>query len=73
MSSTTVRTAVGEYGPTLAAYAEPRPVLRCRDAAGRELSKLPPALKAEPLAQELTAPAEWLGDHAAEARTRVEG
>ncbi|MET7759205.1 DUF4132 domain-containing protein [Streptomyces sp. NPDC005389] len=41
------------------------PVLRCRTGAGRELRKVPAALGAEPVVRELTALAEWIGDHAA--------
>ncbi|MEU7729632.1 DUF4132 domain-containing protein [Streptomyces sp. NPDC040724] len=72
MSSTTAWRAAGEYELTLDPWAGPKPVLRCRTAAGRELKKVPAALKAEPLVRELTALAEWIGDHAAQARTSVE-
>ncbi|MEU9981699.1 hypothetical protein [Streptomyces sp. NPDC050856] len=37
----------GEYEVALDAHAEPKPVVRCRRAAtGRELKRLPPALRA---------------------------
>ncbi|MDX3537940.1 DUF4132 domain-containing protein [Streptomyces sp. MB09-01] len=72
MSPTTAWRAAGEYELTLDPWAEPKPVLRCRTAAGRELKKVPAALKAEPLVRELTALAEWIGDHAAQAQTSVE-
>ncbi|MEV5983213.1 DUF4132 domain-containing protein [Streptomyces sp. NPDC052114] len=57
---------------TLDPWAEPKPLLRCRTAAGRELKKLPPALKDDPLVRELTALAEWIGAHADQALTSVE-
>ncbi|AJT63158.3 hypothetical protein T261_1472 [Streptomyces lydicus] len=72
MSSTTAWRAAGDHELTLDPWAGPKPVLRCRTAAGRELKKVPPALKAEPLVRELTALAEWIGDHAAQALTSVE-
>ncbi|WP_078893321.1 DUF4132 domain-containing protein [Streptomyces sp. NRRL F-2580] len=72
MSSTAAWRAAGDYELTLDPWAGPEPVLRCRTAAGRELKKVPPALKTDPLARELTALAEWIGDHAVEARTSVE-
>ncbi|MFF3842630.1 DUF4132 domain-containing protein [Streptomyces sp. NPDC001930] len=57
---------------TLDPWAGPKPVLRCRTVAGRELKKVPGALGAEPVVRELTALAEWIGDHAAGALTSVE-
>ncbi len=72
MSSTTVWRTAGEYEVTLDPWAEPKPLLRCRNAAGRELKKLPPALKDDPLVRELTALAEWIGDHADHAQASVE-
>ncbi|MFD3993511.1 DUF4132 domain-containing protein [Streptomyces sp. NPDC058583] len=57
---------------TLDPWAGPKPVLRCRTMAGRELKKEPAALGAEPVVRELTALAEWIGDHAAGALTSVE-
>ncbi|MFD9366444.1 DUF4132 domain-containing protein [Streptomyces sp. NPDC060020] len=72
MSSTTAWRAAGDHELTLDPWAGPKPVLRCRTAAGRELKKVPPALKADPVVRELTALAEWIGDHAVEARTSVE-
>ncbi|MFJ2740051.1 DUF4132 domain-containing protein [Streptomyces sp. NPDC087440] len=65
-------TAVGGYEVTLDVYAEPAPQIRCRNAAGRELKKLPPALKKQDAVLELAALGDWLADHAADARTRVE-
>ncbi|WP_412074843.1 DUF4132 domain-containing protein [Streptomyces xanthophaeus] len=72
MSSTTAWRTAGDHELTLDPWAGPKPVLRCRTAAGRELKKVPPALKDEPLVRELTALAEWIGDHAAQALTSVE-
>ncbi|MER6320184.1 DUF4132 domain-containing protein [Streptomyces sp. NPDC001581] len=72
MSSTTAWRAAGDHELTLDPWAGPKPVLRCRTAAGRELKKVPSALKTEPLVQELTALAEWIGDHAVRAQTSVE-
>ncbi|MFE4310382.1 DUF4132 domain-containing protein [Streptomyces sp. NPDC056891] len=57
---------------TLDPWAGPKPVLRCRTVAGRELKKVPAALVAEPVVRELTALAEWIGDHAAGVLTSVE-
>ncbi|MDX2563184.1 DUF4132 domain-containing protein [Streptomyces sp. TX20-6-3] len=57
---------------TLDPWAGPKPVLRCRTSAGRELKKVPAALGAEPVVRELAALAEWLGDHADGALTSVE-
>ncbi|MFE6069874.1 DUF4132 domain-containing protein [Streptomyces sp. NPDC056525] len=57
---------------TLDLWAGPKPVLRCRTVAGRELKKVPAALVAEPVVRELTALAEWIGDHAAGVLTSVE-
>ncbi|GAA3486098.1 DUF4132 domain-containing protein [Streptomyces cremeus] len=65
-------TPVGGYEVTLDVYAEPVPRIRCRNAAGRELKKLPPALKKQAAVLELAALGDWLADHAADARTRVE-
>ncbi|MCX5203603.1 DUF4132 domain-containing protein [Streptomyces sp. NBC_00237] len=65
-------TPVGGYEVTLDVYAEPAPEIRCRNASGRELKKLPPALKKEGAVLELAALGDWLADHAADARTRVE-
>lgn len=72
MTTTGSWTSVGEYGLTLDPYAEPKPALRVRGGSGRELKKVPPALKRDPAALELVALADWIGDHAAQARTRVE-
>ncbi|MFF0745230.1 DUF4132 domain-containing protein [Streptomyces sp. NPDC004111] len=72
MGESQSRRTVGDYEVALDAYAEPAPQLRCRNASGRELKKLPPALKNEPAVQELKGLAEWVGDHAAEARSHVE-
>ncbi|WP_435972436.1 DUF4132 domain-containing protein [Streptomyces sp. Qhu_M48] len=73
MSSTaTVWRAAGDYELRLDPWAGPKPVLRCRTAAGRELKKVPSALTSEPLVRELTALAEWIGDHAGETLTSVE-
>jgi hypothetical protein len=72
MTTTGSWTSVGEYGLTLDPYAEPKPALRVRGGLGRELKKVPPALKRDPAALELVALADWIGDHAAQARTRVE-
>ncbi|CAM5544945.1 hypothetical protein SSPIM334S_04032 [Streptomyces spiroverticillatus] len=63
---------LGGYEVTLDVYAEPAPQIRCRNASGRELKKLPPALKKEDAVLELAALGDWLADHAADARTRVE-
>ncbi|MER7518276.1 DUF4132 domain-containing protein [Streptomyces sp. NPDC126499] len=72
MSPTITWHAVGGYALALDPWTGPRPVLRCRTAAGRELKKLPAALKNEPLVRELTALAGWIADHTAQAVTRVE-
>ncbi|MFJ1566658.1 DUF4132 domain-containing protein [Streptomyces erythrochromogenes] len=72
MDPTTAWRAAGDHELTLDVRSGPKPVLRCRTAAGRELKKVPPALKAEPLAQELTALAAWIGDHADLTLTSVE-
>ncbi|MCX5588930.1 DUF4132 domain-containing protein [Streptomyces erythrochromogenes] len=64
MDPTTAWRAAGDHELTLEVRSGPKPLLRCRTAAGRELKKVPPALKAEPLVQELTALAAWIGDHA---------
>ncbi|MFE5945518.1 DUF4132 domain-containing protein [Streptomyces sp. NPDC056480] len=57
---------------TLDLRSGPKPVVRCRTAAGRELKKVPGSLGAEPVVRELTALAEWIGDHAAGVLTSVE-
>ncbi|WP_306324489.1 DUF4132 domain-containing protein [Streptomyces venezuelae] len=70
--STAVWRAAGEYELALDPWAGPKPVLRCRRAAGREVKKVPTALKDDPVVRELTALAEWIGDHAARALSNVE-
>ncbi|MDX6761424.1 DUF4132 domain-containing protein [Streptomyces sp. F8] len=72
MGPSTAWRAAGDHELTLDVRSGPEPVLRCRTAGGRELKKVPPALKADPLVQELTALAEWIGDHAGQALTSVE-
>ncbi|MFF5970082.1 DUF4132 domain-containing protein [Streptomyces sp. NPDC012769] len=74
MSSSSIITwqAVGGYELAVDAWTGPRPVLRCRTAAGRELKKLPVALRDEPLVRELSALADWIGDHTAQTLTTVE-
>ncbi|WP_336317886.1 DUF4132 domain-containing protein [Streptomyces lavendofoliae] len=56
----------------LDAYAEPRPVLVCRNAAGRILKKVPPRVRASEEAEVLQALADWLADHADHARSVAE-
>ncbi|WP_150163373.1 DUF4132 domain-containing protein [Streptomyces venezuelae] len=70
--STTVWRTAGDYELALDPWAGPKPVLRCRRAAGREVKKVPAALKDDPVVRELTALAEWIGDHAARALSSVE-
>ncbi|WP_145953737.1 MULTISPECIES: DUF4132 domain-containing protein [Streptomyces] len=70
--STTVWRTAGDYELALDPWAGPKPVLRCRRAAGREVKKVPAALKDDPVVRELTALAEWIGDHAARALSCVE-
>ncbi|GAA3399213.1 DUF4132 domain-containing protein [Streptomyces roseoviridis] len=72
MSPTITWQAVDGYELALDPWTGPKPVLRCRTAAGRELKKLPAALKNEPLVRQLTALAGWIGDHAAQAVETVE-
>ncbi|MET9541531.1 DUF4132 domain-containing protein [Streptomyces sp. NPDC006553] len=57
---------------TLDPWARPEPVVRCRTVAGRALKKVPAALGTEPVVRELTALAEWIGDHSAGVLTSVE-
>ncbi|MER5887056.1 DUF4132 domain-containing protein [Streptomyces sp. NPDC001941] len=65
--------AVGDYELGLDAYDEPKPAVLCRrTSTGRELKKVPAALKGDPHLAGLTALADWIGDHAEEARARVE-
>ncbi|MET9956484.1 DUF4132 domain-containing protein, partial [Streptomyces sp. NPDC006339] len=72
MGSISTWQAVGGYEVAVDAWSGPRPVLRWRSAAGRELKRPPAALKDEPRVRELGALAGWIGDHAAQALTTVE-
>ncbi|MFF8293131.1 DUF4132 domain-containing protein [Streptomyces sp. NPDC016309] len=61
-----------EYEVALDAYAEPRPALVCRNAAGRVLKNVPAQVRRSAEAELLLALADWLADHAARAETEVE-
>lgn len=60
------------YEVALDPYAEPRPALVCRNAAGRVLKKVPAQVRRHDRAELLLALADWLADHADQARSQVE-
>ncbi|MFC8920647.1 DUF4132 domain-containing protein [Streptomyces sp. NPDC057116] len=60
------------YEVALDPYAEPRPALVCRNAAGRVLKKVPAPVRKSDEADLLQALADWLAEHAAHARSQAE-
>ncbi|WP_160159725.1 DUF4132 domain-containing protein [Streptomyces sp. WAC05374] len=60
------------YDVALDPYAEPRPALVCRNAAGRVLKKVPAPVRKSDEADLLQALADWLAEHAAHARSQAE-